>query len=67
ELANVGANPGRTALDLLDLGNPDLDWVRIAQGFGVEAAAAADLGTLADLLRASFARRGPFLIELAVP
>ena len=26
ELANVGANPGRTALDMLDLGNPDLDW-----------------------------------------
>ena len=25
ELANVGANPGRTALDMLDLGNPDLD------------------------------------------
>ncbi|MCS6855778.1 MAG: thiamine pyrophosphate-dependent enzyme, partial [Elioraea sp.] len=67
ELANVGANPGRTALDLLDLGNPELDWVSIAQGFGVEAAKAGDLGALADLLRASFARRGPFLIELAVP
>jgi acetolactate synthase-1/2/3 large subunit len=25
ELANVGANPGRTALDLFDLGNPALD------------------------------------------
>jgi len=67
ELANVGANPGRTALDLIDLGNPDLDWVRIAQGFGVEAAAAEDLGRLADLLRQSFSRSGPFLIALAVP
>ena len=28
ELANVGAgNPGRKALDMLDLGHPDLDWV----------------------------------------
>ena len=31
ELANVGANPGRTALDMLDLGNPDLDFVAIQQ------------------------------------
>ena len=31
ELANVGANPGRTALDMLDLGNPDIDWVKLAQ------------------------------------
>ena len=37
---NVGANPGRTALDMLDLGNPDLDWVRLAGGMGVEAARA---------------------------
>ena len=40
ELANVGANPGRTALDMLDLGNPDLDWTRLARGMGVEAARA---------------------------
>ena len=25
ELANVGANPGRTALEMMDLGNPDLN------------------------------------------
>ena len=31
ELANVGAgNPGRKALDMLDLGHPDLDWVGLA-------------------------------------
>ena len=29
ELANVGANPGRTALDMLDLGSPDLDWTKL--------------------------------------
>jgi hypothetical protein len=34
---------------------------------GVEAALAPDLDTLADLLRGSMARRGPFLIELLVP
>lgn len=66
EYANVGANPGRTAMDMLDLGNPDLDWVQIAGGMGVEAATASDLETLGDLMRASFARPGPFLIELAI-
>jgi acetolactate synthase-1/2/3 large subunit len=36
ELANVGAgNPGRKALDMLDLGHPDLDWVALAGGMGV--------------------------------
>ena len=32
ELANVGAgNPGRKALDMLDLGNPDIDWVGLGE------------------------------------
>jgi acetolactate synthase-1/2/3 large subunit len=66
EYANVGANPGRTAMDMLDLGNPDLNWVQLANGMGVEGAAASDLDELSDLLRASFERRGPFLIELLV-
>src|SRR6266850_1120781 len=36
ELANVGAgNPGRKALDMLDLGHPDLDWVGLARSMGV--------------------------------
>lgn len=67
ELMNVGANPGRTALDMLDLGNPDLDWVQLAGGMGVEGAVAADLDKLADLMRHAMARSGPFLIELLVP
>jgi acetolactate synthase I/II/III large subunit len=66
ELANVGANPGRTALDMMDLGNPDLDWLRLANGMGVEAARAETCEGLAELLASSFARRGPFLIELAI-
>ena len=65
ELANVGANPG-TALDMLDLGNPDIDWTRLATGMGVEAARAETCETLADLLAQSVARKGPFLIELLI-
>jgi acetolactate synthase-1/2/3 large subunit len=66
ELANVGANPGRTALDMLDLSNPDLDWPRIAGGLGVEAARAETMEQFADLFSRSLSRRGPFLIELIV-
>jgi acetolactate synthase-1/2/3 large subunit len=65
ELAAVGANPGRTALDMLDLGNPDIDWVRIAEGFGVAAARADTMERFNDLFLQANARSGPFLIELA--
>ena len=27
----VGANPGPTAMDMLDLGNPDIGWVKLAK------------------------------------
>ena len=66
ELASVGANPGRTALDMLDLGRPDLDFVKIAEGMGVRAAAATDLDTFNTLLQASISRSGPSLIELQI-
>jgi acetolactate synthase-1/2/3 large subunit len=64
EYRGVGANPGRTAMDMMDLGNPDLDWVRIANGMGVEAAKTATLEGCGDLMKQSFAKDGPFLIEL---
>lgn len=65
ELRNVGASqPGQVALDMLDLSRPDLDWVKMAEGMGVEAARADTVERLIDLLRGSFARRGPFLIEV---
>ncbi len=59
-------SPGRTALDMMDLGNPDLDWVRMASGMGVEAARADTCEQLADLLAHSFARPGPFVVEVAM-
>ena len=66
ELANVGANPGRTALEMMDLGNPDLNWPRMAEAMGVEGARTDTAEGLADLLAGSLRRRGPFLIELVV-
>ncbi|MCB4823182.1 acetolactate synthase large subunit [Roseicella aerolata] len=66
EYQNVGANPGRTAMDMLDLGNPDIGWVQLANSMGVEAAQARTLEALGDLMAQSFARPGPFLIELLI-
>ena len=62
----VGANPGRTAMDMLDLGNPDIGWVKLADSLGVEAASADTLEGCADLIAQSFRTPGPFLIELAI-
>jgi len=66
EYQGVGANPGRTAMDMLDIGNPDLDWVRLANGMGVEAARAETMEAFADLFSQANARPGPFVIELVI-
>ncbi|MCO5131219.1 MAG: acetolactate synthase large subunit [Xanthobacteraceae bacterium] len=64
ELANVGAGaPGRNASRMLDLDDPTLDWVRMANAMGVEAARAETAEELGDLLTSAMPRRGPFVIE----
>jgi acetolactate synthase I/II/III large subunit len=66
ELANVGANPGRKALDMLTLDQPAIDWVSLARGFGVEARRVADLDSLVSAIRGGLSRRGPFLVEVTL-
>lgn len=66
EYKNVGAVPGPTAMGMLDLSNPDLDWVKLANGMGVEAARATTLEECADLMKQSFRQQGPFLIDLMI-
>ncbi len=66
EYFSVGANPGPTAMHMLDLGSPDLNWIQLANGMGVEAARAETLEQLADLMAASFSKNGPFVIELVI-
>jgi acetolactate synthase-1/2/3 large subunit len=66
EYQNVGANPGPTAMSMLDLSNPDLDWLKLAGGMGVEAARATTLEQCGDLMRQSFAQDAPFVIELMI-
>ena len=68
ELANVGvAQPGATALSMLDLSQPELDWVTLAGGMGVEAARATSAEQFGHLLASAMRRRGPFLIEAVLP
>ncbi|WP_457152769.1 thiamine pyrophosphate-dependent enzyme, partial [Mesorhizobium sp. P5_C1] len=67
EFANVGANPGRVAADMMSLENPSIRWIDLAKGYGVEAAQAVTMGRFADLVKMSFRRTGPFLIELVIP
>ena len=66
EYQAVGATPGPTAMSMLDLGNPNLDWVALAKGMGVEAARATTLEACADLMEQSFKQTGPFLIDLMI-
>jgi len=66
EYKNVGATPGATAMSMLDLGNPGLNWVGMANAMGVEAARATTLQACADLMKSSFSQPAPFLIELMI-
>jgi acetolactate synthase I/II/III large subunit len=66
ELTNVGANPGRVALDMMNLGDPDIGWVGLATGLGVEASRATTMGEFTDLFAHANKQKGPFLIELVI-
>jgi acetolactate synthase-1/2/3 large subunit len=64
ELASAIANPGRRALDMLEIGRPDLDWVSLAKGMGVPARRVETLDEFARALRHGFESRAPNLIEV---
>ena len=67
ELHGVGAhNPGRKALDMLDLGRPALDWVSIAKGMGVDAARATTADELIRAAGAALDTPGPSLVEIVM-
>jgi acetolactate synthase-1/2/3 large subunit len=66
ELLAVGAQPGPASNELFDLSRPDLDWVKLAGGMGVEATRVETLEGFADVFKAACTRRGPFLIEFRI-
>lgn len=68
ELERVGAgSPGPRAQRLLDLSEPDLDFVALARGMGVPANRAKDAEDLMAQLERAIDEPGPHLIEAVVP
>jgi acetolactate synthase I/II/III large subunit len=67
EFKNVGAGvAGRKALDMLEIGRPDLDWIALAKGHGVPATRAQNLDELAWQLGGAMRETGPQLIEIVL-
>ena len=67
ELANVGAqNPGPKALDMIDIGRPDLNWVGLAQSMGVEASRATTIDEFIAQFRVGIRSSGPYLVEVVL-
>jgi acetolactate synthase-1/2/3 large subunit len=67
ELSRVGADPGPRALEMLDLTNPELDFVSIARGMGVSATRATTAEEFTEQLEAALATPGPNLVEAMLP
>jgi len=68
ELSRVGAEPpGPKARSMLDLSNPDLDFVALAQGMGVPAARATTAEEFTTTLERAIAEDGPQLVEAVLP
>jgi acetolactate synthase-1/2/3 large subunit len=64
ELARVGAlDPGPKTLAMLDLHDPELDFVKLAQGMGVTASRASTTEDFAAHFAAAMTTKGPHLIE----
>jgi acetolactate synthase I/II/III large subunit len=66
ELEAVGAQAGPASEKLFSLADPGLDWVKLANGMGVEAVKATTFEAVADAMRSALARPGPFLIEFEI-
>jgi acetolactate synthase-1/2/3 large subunit len=67
ELQGVGAgNGGPKALSMFDIGNPDLDWVKLAEGMGVEACRTETAAAFAAAFRSAMQGKGPRLIEAVI-
>ncbi|XOV87492.1 MAG: acetolactate synthase large subunit [Pseudomonadota bacterium] len=68
ELARVGAQTmNKKTLDMLNIGNPDLDFVKMSEGLGVPASRATTIDEFNTLYQKAMQTRGPCLIEAMMP
>lgn len=65
ELSRVGvAEPGPTALSLLDLTNPEINWTDLAHGMGMNAIQVKTVDALDAAVDEALSHQGPSLIEV---
>jgi acetolactate synthase-1/2/3 large subunit len=62
-----GGTPGPNAASMLDIGTPDMDFVALARGMGVEASRATTAEEFNAQLEQALAAPGPRLIDALVP
>jgi acetolactate synthase-1/2/3 large subunit len=67
ELRRVGATEGPKALDLLDLTRPEIDFVALANGMGVDAERATTADEFVSSLARALEDSGPRLVEVRLP
>ena len=68
EMQRVGVeNPSDKAKSLLDLSNPTIDWVNIANGMGMPASRVKTVAEFDSAIAEAMAHRGPRLIEVILP
>ena len=67
EFAGVDAGePGRKALDMLNIDNPALDWVSLAKGMGVAGRSVKTADDFNKALAEAIGEKGPRLIEVVM-
>ncbi len=68
ELARTGAGePGPAASSMLSLASPEIDWVKLAEGMGVEAEAVVTAEAFDATFKRAMAVHGPRLIAAMLP
>jgi len=67
ELMRVGVeNPGERARSMLELTNPSIDWVKLAEGMGVTASRVRTTEEFTQHFTQAMTTRGPCLIEVVL-
>lgn len=68
EMQRTGANGfGRVANGMIDIGHPDIDFVKLSEGLGVPAVRVSTAGELQRQFTSAMKERGPMLIDARMP